>query len=119
MYALVNGELYRCWENGVLLRLISREEGQELLSDIHKGLCSHHAASHAMAGKAIRQGLYWPRAMADAEYIVNTCEAYQFHAKNINQPAQTLQTIPLSWPFAVLGIDVVGNFPRAVGGFST
>ena len=53
----------------------------------------------------------------DAEYIVKTCEACQFHAKNIHQPAQDLQTIPLSWPFTVWGLDVVGNFPRVVGGY--
>ena len=101
MYALVDGELYRRRENGFLLRCVSREEGQELLSDIHKGLWSHHAASRAMAGKAMRQGFYWPTAMSDAEHIVKTCEACQCHAKNINHPAQALQTIPLSRPFAV------------------
>ena len=70
-----------------------------------------------MARKAMQQGFDWPKAMADAEYIVKTCEACQFHAKNIHQPAQALQTIPLSWLFAVWGLDVVGNFPRAVGGY--
>ena len=40
----------------------------------------------------------------------------KFLAKNINQPAQALQTIPLSWPFAVWGLDIVGPLPRAVGG---
>ena len=111
MYVLVNGELYRRWENGVLLRCISREEGQELLTDIHKGLCSHHVASRAMAEKAMRQGFYWPTAVTDAEYIGKTCEACQYHPKSIHQPAEDLQTIPLSWPFAVLGLGVVGNFP--------
>jgi transposase InsO family protein len=32
-------------------------------------------------------------------------------------PAQTLQMIPPSWPFVVWGLDNVGPFPRAVGGF--
>ena len=52
---------------------------------------------------------------ADAERLVKTCEACQFYAKNIHQPAQALQTIPLSWPFAIWGLDIVGEFPRAVG----
>jgi hypothetical protein len=30
---------------------------------------------------------------------------------------QTLQMIPPSWPFVVLGLDIVGPFPRVVGGF--
>jgi hypothetical protein len=28
-----------------------------------------------------------------------------------------LQMIPPSWPFAVLGLDIVGPFPRTVGGY--
>jgi transposase InsO family protein len=32
-------------------------------------------------------------------------------------PAQTLQMIPPSWPFAVWGLDIVGPFPHAVGGY--
>ena len=31
--------------------------------------------------------------------------------------AQALQTIPLSWPFSVWGLDILGPFPRAIGGF--
>nr|ABA95741.2 retrotransposon protein, putative, unclassified [Oryza sativa Japonica Group] len=43
--------------------------------------------------------------------------ACQFHAKQIHQPAQALQIIPLSWPFAVWGLDILGPFRRAPGGF--
>jgi transposase InsO family protein len=31
--------------------------------------------------------------------------------------AQMLQMIPPSWPFVVWGLDIVGPFPHAVGGF--
>nr|CAE02225.2 OSJNBb0015C06.3 [Oryza sativa Japonica Group] len=33
-------------------------------------------------------------------------------------PTQELQTIPLSWSFAVWGLDMVGPFKRATGGFT-
>lgn len=117
MYVLVDGELHRRRENGVLLRCISREEGLELLNDIHRRLCSHHIASRALVGKAARQGFYWPTALSDAEQLVRTYEACQRHAKNIHQPAQALQVIPLSWPFAVWGLDIIGHFPCLVGGY--
>jgi hypothetical protein len=48
---------------------------------------------------------------------VKTCKACQFHTKQIHMPAQTLQMILPSWPFAVWGLDIVGPFPRAVGGY--
>ena len=41
----------------------------------------------------------------------------QFHSRQVHQPAQALQTIPLSWPFATWGLDILGPFPRAPGGF--
>jgi transposase InsO family protein len=44
-------------------------------------------------------------------------EACQFHAKKIHQPVQELQTIPLTWPFVVWGLDILGPFPRAQGGY--
>ena len=53
----------------------------------------------------------------DATELVRRCEAYQFHAKQIHMSAQELQTIPLSWPFAVRGLDILGPFPRAQGGY--
>ena len=47
-YAMVDGDLYRCDTDGVFLRCISREEGGELLADIHKGECGSHSSSRTM-----------------------------------------------------------------------
>jgi transposase InsO family protein len=49
--------------------------------------------------------------------MVKRCEACQFHAKQIHQPAQELQTIPLTWPFVVWGLDILGPFPQVQGGY--
>lgn len=117
MYALSDGDLYRKRPNGVKLLCISTNEGKKLLQDIHEGICGAHIGSRALVGKAFRQGFYWPTALNDATELVTTCEACQFHAKAIHQPAQALQTIPLSWPFAVWGLDILGPFPRATGGY--
>nr|AAK26119.1 putative gag-pol precursor [Oryza sativa Japonica Group] len=116
-YVLVEGTLYRCAANGVLLKCIPREQGVELLADIHEGECGAHSASRTLVGKAFRQGFYWPTALNDAVDLVRRCRACQFHARQTHQPAQALQTIPLSWPFAVWGLDILGPFRRAPGGF--
>jgi hypothetical protein len=70
-----------------------------------------------LAGKAYRNGFYWPSALSDAAEMIKRCEVCQFHAKQIHQPVQGLQTIPLTWPFAVWGLDILGPFPRAQGGY--
>nr|AAX95687.1 RNase H, putative [Oryza sativa Japonica Group] len=116
-YVLVEGTLYRRAANGILLKCIPREQGVELLADIHEGECGAHSASRTLVGKAFRQGFYWPTTLNDAVDLVRRCRACQFHAKQIHQPAQALQIIPLSWPFAVWGLDILGPFRRAPGGF--
>jgi ribonuclease HI len=101
-------ELYHRSPSGILQRCISIAEGQELLQEIHSGACGHHAAPRALVGNAFRQGLYWPTAMADATRVVRSCQGCQFYAKQTHLPAQALQTIPITWPFAVWGLDLVG-----------
>jgi transposase InsO family protein len=69
-------------------------------------------------GNAFRQGFYWPTAVADATRIVRSCRECQFYARQTHLPAQTLQTIPITWPFAVWGLDLVGPLQKAPGGFT-
>src|SRR3954468_24921157 len=101
LYQFVDDVLYRRRPNGVKLKCIPREGGLELLAEIHGGICGSHIGSRALAGKAFRQGFFWPTALQDATALVMKCEACQFHSRKLHQPAQALQTIPLSWPFSV------------------
>jgi hypothetical protein len=101
----------------VKLKCICREDGLKLLAEIHGGICGSHIGSRALVGKAFRQGFYWPTALQDVTELVTKCEACQFHSKKIHQPAQALQRIPLSWPFSVWGLDILGPFPHAIGVF--
>jgi hypothetical protein len=100
-------ELYHRSPSGILQRCISIAEGQELLQEIHSRACGHHAVPRALVGNAFRQGFYWPTVVADATRIVCTCQGCQFYAKQTHLPAQALQTIPITWPFAVWGLDLV------------
>ena len=86
-YCIQDVELYRKRPNVVSLRCISREQGLELLADIHGGDCGHHSSLCTLVGKAFRSNLYWPTALNDATELVHSCEACQFHAKQIHQPA--------------------------------
>jgi ribonuclease HI/transposase InsO family protein len=111
-------ELYHCSPSGILQRCISIAQGQELLQEIHSGACGHHATPRALVGNAFRQGFYRPTAVADATRIVRSCRGCQIYAKQTHLPAQALQTIPITWPFAVWGLDLVGPLQKAPGGFT-
>jgi hypothetical protein len=95
-YTLVEGDLHRRGANGILMRCITREEGCDLLTDVHGGECGNHASSRTLVGKAFRHGFYWPTALQDAVELVRSCRVGQFHARQIHTPAQTLQIIPPS-----------------------
>jgi transposase InsO family protein len=111
-------ELYHRIPSGILQRCISITEGQELLQEIHSGACGHHAVPRALIGNAFRQGFYWPTVVADTTRIVRTCQGCQFYARQMHLLAQALQTIPLTWPFVVWGLDLVGPLQKAPGGFT-
>ena len=100
-FVLIDDELYKRSPSGVLQRCIPIPEGKELIRDIHTGICGHHAAPRTLVGNAFRQGFYWPTAVADATDVVRTCEGCPFYARKTHLPAQALQTIPITWPFAV------------------
>ena len=69
-YCIQDDELYRKRPNDVLLRCISRDQGKELLIDIHGGDCGHHSSSRTLVDKVFRSGFYWPTALNDAAELV-------------------------------------------------
>jgi transposase InsO family protein len=117
-FTVVDGELYKLAASRILQRCAPIPQGRELLRDIHAGACGHHAAPRTLVGNAFCQGFYWPTAVADASEIVRTCEGCQFYARKSNLPAHVLQTIPVTWPFAVWGLDIVGPLRKAPGGYT-
>jgi hypothetical protein len=110
---MLQGKLYKRSITGVLQRCITPQGRQEILKDIHAGVCGHHASSGAIAAKAFRVGFYWLTAIEDAKDIVRKCEAYQCFASRSHAPAVELQPIPLSWPFAQWGLDMVGKLHKS------
>jgi hypothetical protein len=68
--------------------------------------------------KAFRHGFYWPTAQKNAEQLVKQCNGSQRFSKHRNTPAAALKTIPLTWPFTVWGLDMVGLFKTAPGGLT-
>jgi transposase InsO family protein len=117
-FTLIDGELYKRAASGILQRCVPIPQGCELLRDIHAGMCDHHAAPRTLVGNAFRQGFYWPTAVADASEIVRTCKGCQFYACKSNLPTHVLQTIPITWPFAVWGLDIIGPLRKAPGGYT-
>jgi hypothetical protein len=94
-YVLVGDKLYRRGATfGVLMKCVPREEGKDILEEIHKGVCGNHASSRTLVSKAFRRDFYWPTALSNADELVRRCQGCQYFAKQQHVSAYKLVTIP-------------------------
>jgi hypothetical protein len=100
------------------MKCVRKEEGREILQEIHEGVCRNHAASRTLVSKAFRSCFYWLTALADTEALVCRCTNFQFFSKQPHVPPHNLITIPPSWSFACWGLDMIGPLTAAPGGFT-
>jgi hypothetical protein len=118
-FVLVGSKLYRRGaRSGVLMKCVTKEDGYDILREIHEGICGNHAASRTLVGKAYRAGFWWPTVVTDAEDLVRKCQNCQFFGKQSHVLAHSLITIPPSRPFACWSLDMIGPFTTAPGGFT-
>jgi hypothetical protein len=69
-YVIIEGELYKRGVCSPLLKCLSRTEGQELMKEIHAGMCEAHIGSRPLLGKVFRQGFYWSKLASDTIELV-------------------------------------------------
>jgi hypothetical protein len=70
-FILVDNKLYRCGaRSGVLMKGVTREDGYDILREIHEGVCGNHVASRTLVGKTCRAGVWWHTIVSDAEDLV-------------------------------------------------
>jgi ribonuclease HI len=114
-YMIIEGELFKQGVCSPLLKCLSRTGGQELLKEIHTGICGAHIGSRLLLGKVFRQGFYWPKAASDLADLVKKCENYQKCTRDKKQPSSLTQLIQPTWPLQRWGLDLLGPLPPAQG----
>jgi hypothetical protein len=105
--------LYRRSYTGPYLHCFHPDTVQNLLWEIHEGVCGGHTGGQSLAHRAIGQGYWWPYMQKDAAQYVKKCDKCQRFAPSIHQPAASLNPIASPWPFSQWGLDIVGPLPRA------
>jgi hypothetical protein len=106
---------YRCGDDGVLRRCVSREEREEMLRKCHSSEYGGHYGNFRTQENVWASGFYWPEMHEDAKRFVATCSECQ-RSGNISQmnampPNYNLQ-VDL---FDVWGIDFMGPFVNSNG----
>ena len=69
-------------------------------------------------GQGFRHGFFWLTALEETKELVQKCQGCQKFCSKRHLPASALKTIPIAWPFAVWGLDMVGPFKTARGGMT-
>ena len=82
-----------------ILKCITGKDADYVLREVHKGVCGNHIGARALAGKALRQGYYWPTILRDATELVRKCKICQEHAKISHIPSEPLTSVTSPWPF--------------------
>jgi hypothetical protein len=96
-FVLVDSKLYRHGaRSGVLMKCVTREDGYDMLREIHEGVCDNHAASRMLVGKAYRASFWWPTIVSDAEDLVRNAETANSLASNLT--SQLIVSSPYHHP---------------------
>jgi ribonuclease HI len=107
-YAYVGNTLYRRSYDQLWLRCVLGHEAEQVMKEIHSGLCGAHQSGPKMKLKIKRMGYYWPTMVADCEAHAKKCHMCQIHGPFIHQAPSPLHPTVASWPFNMWGTDIVG-----------
>ncbi|GMQ02073.1 hypothetical protein CsSME_00048471 [Camellia sinensis var. sinensis] len=112
-----DGTLYKKSLDGMFMRCIAKERIQEVMTEIHAGVCGAHQSGPKLHMQLKRLGYYWPTMIADCINYARRCQVCQFHGNFLHQPPEPLHLTTCSWPFAAWGMVIIGPFvpPSSAG----
>jgi len=93
-----------------------RKEARDILHNTHQGSCGDHTRGKNMAKKILRYGYFWPTLNRDAVDFARKCDKCQRFSKIPRMPPTELTHIVSPWPFAIWGINLIGELPMGRGG---
>ena len=114
-FTIHRGSLYKRGFFTPILKYIAGEDADYVLREVHEGVCGNHIGARALAGKALRQGYYWPTMLRDVTELVRKCKICQEHAKISHLPSEPLTSVTSPWPFQQWGLDILGPLPIGKG----
>ncbi|XP_070040038.1 uncharacterized protein [Nicotiana tomentosiformis] len=113
-----NGEiLYKRTLDLNLLRCIDATEADQIMSEMHSGVCGPHMNGYVLAKKILRVGYYWLTMERDCFGFVHKCYQSQIHGDLIQSPSSELHSMSSPWPFIAWGMDAIWTIePKASNG---
>ena len=98
-FTIHKGSLYKRGFFTPILKCIAWKDADYVLREVREGVCGNHIGAWALAGKALRQGYYWPTMLREVTEIVRRCKVYQEHAKISHLLSEPLTSVTSPWSF--------------------
>ena len=99
-FILYDNKLYRRGYSMPLLECIPPIEAENIMREIHDGICGNHAGGQSLVFKTLRQGYYWPTMKADCMEFAWKCDICQRFSHVTKAHPEELTTMTSPWPFA-------------------
>ena len=117
-FVICGDALYRRSLYGLLLLLcLDRASANQVMREVHAGVCGPQMGGHMLARKIMRTGYFWFTMETDCCRFVHRCPECQMHGDLIHMPPSELHALTFPWPFSVWGIDIIGKIsPKSSSG---
>ena len=83
MFTIHKGSLYKQGFFTPILKCIARKDANYVIREVHEGVCRNHIGARTLAGKALRQGYYWPTMLREATKLVKKCKVVRSTPKSL------------------------------------
>ncbi|VFR03165.1 unnamed protein product [Cuscuta campestris] len=111
-YTLEGEKLYKRAYHSTLLRCLRPTEAEQVMGEVHAGICSAHQGAYAVSRKITLQAYFWQTIVKDYAEFVKKCKVCQEFQKVPGRPSTNYTPINTAIPFARWGVDLVGTLPR-------
>ena len=116
-FVICRDALYRRSPDGLLLLCLDRASANQVMREVHAGVCGPHMGGHMLARKIMSTGYFWLTMETDCCQFVQRCPECQMHGDLIHVPPSELHALTSPWPFSVWGIDIIGKIsPKSSSG---
>ena len=95
---MIGDDLYKRGYNQPLLKCVTAEQAQNIIKELHEGICGYHSGARTMTTRILHASYFWPTMEADCHAFVKRCIPCQKHGNLIHQKQEQLHSI-----FSILG----------------
>ena len=116
-FVICGDSLYRRSPDGLLLLCLDRASADQVMREVHVGVCGPHMGGNMLAHKIMRTGYFWLTMETNCCQFVQRCSECQMHGDLIHMPPSELHALTSPWSFSAWGIDIIGKIsPKSSSG---